>query len=101
LLPFFLLLMMLLLSSLLPSLLPLPSVSMSAFFDSKVMVCGNGIDIRYQSFSYVVCGAPRLRGHGDSQTVVFLFPKTTHRHFHQQKVLCDDANFFTSASQLK
>jgi hypothetical protein len=53
---FFLLLLMLLLSSLLssllPYLLPLPSVLMSAFFDSKVMVCGNnGIDddIPYQS----------------------------------------------------
>ena len=35
---------------------------------------------------------PGLRGHGDSQTVVFFPPKTPPRHFHHQKVLCDDAN---------
>jgi hypothetical protein len=37
---------------------------------------------------------PGLRGHGDSQTVVFFPPKTPPRHFHHQKVLCDDANIY-------
>jgi hypothetical protein len=40
------------------------------------------------------CAVPGLRGHGDSQTVVFFPPKTPPRHFHHQKVLCDDANIF-------
>ena len=31
---------------------------------------------------------------GDSQTVVFLPPKTMPRHFHHQKVLCDNANIY-------
>ncbi len=34
---------------------------------------------------------PGLRGHVDSQTVVFFPPKTPPRHFHHQKVLRDDA----------
>ena len=40
--------------------------------------------------------SPGLRGHGhgDSQTVVFFPPKTPPRHFHHQKVLCDDANIY-------
>ena len=37
---------------------------------------------------------PGLRGHGDSQTVVVFPPKTTPRHFHHQKGLCDDANIY-------
>ena len=31
---------------------------------------------------------------GDSQTVVFLPPQTMPRHFHHQKVLCDNANIY-------
>ena len=38
--------------------------------------------------------SPGLRGHGDSQTVVLFSPKTPPRHFHCQKVLCDDANIY-------
>ncbi len=38
--------------------------------------------------------APGLRGHGDSQSVVFFPPKTPPHHFHHQKVLCDNANIY-------
>ncbi len=38
--------------------------------------------------------APTLRGHGDSQTVIFFSPKTPPRRFHRQKVLCDKPSQF-------
>jgi hypothetical protein len=38
--------------------------------------------------------SPTLRGHGDSQTIIFFSPKTPPRHFHHQKVLCNEPSQF-------
>ena len=49
---------------------------------------------------YIRCTSPRLRRHGDSQTVVFFPPKTPPRRFHIKK-FCATTLPFTSASHLK
>jgi hypothetical protein len=43
---------------------------------------------------HLLGGTPLLRGHGDSQTVVLIPPKTLPHHFHRQKVLCDEPNIY-------
>ena len=54
----------------------------------------NGVVHIYNRIILLHEDAPGLRGHGDSQTVFFFPPKTSPRHFHHQKVLCDDANIY-------